>query len=48
MLPLLFIKNSNSSQFDWIRLACIPLAHVDILILIDADIMTVLKNRFLL
>ena len=42
-----FIK-SNPRQLDWIRFPSIPLADIDVLILVDTPIVTVLKYRFLL
>ena len=44
----MFTENSNPCQLDWIRLPRIPLTDVDIFILIYADIVAMLENRFVL
>ena len=47
-MPPFIIENSNPGQLDRVGLSRIPLAHVDILILVNAYIMAMLKNRFVL
>ena len=47
-MPPIIIENSNPGQLDRVGLSRIPLAHVDILILVNANIMAMLKNRFVL
>lgn len=42
------IHHSHPFELDWIGFIGIPLADVDVLILIDAHIMTVLENGLLL
>ena len=47
-MPPFIIENSNPGQLDRVGLSRIPLAHVDILILVNANIVAMLKNRFVL
>ena len=47
-MPPFIIENSNPGQLDRVGLSRIPLAHIDILILVNANIVAMLKNRFVL